>query len=313
MDADAREQLDACLKQASETAGVDLEKDLLKGLGDQWVYYTDPRTGGRGIMGLVLINRLRDPARAEQALTGLEKFAASLLAEQTKNQPVKISFLTTRSGGLTIHYLGTPLITPSWAIHDGNLYVALFPQIVVSAADQAAGKGESILENPDFAALRTRMGIENPTGFQFMDLPRTAPDAYPQWLMVSRLSGFGDLFGVPSPAMLAPPLSRLLPQLTAAGSVSWVDNDGWHAKDVSPFPGSTALATDPFGGAMGMQPLLWGVALPAQVRRSERSVPAQAEPAKPVEPKIEEPRVQPPPDISNPKPPEILPPPRRNP
>ena len=259
VDNDARDAVDAVLKQASEAAGVNLEEDLLKGLGDQWVYYIDPHTGGRGTMGLVLVNHLKNSDKAEQALAGLEKFANAAIAEQTRNQPMKASLLTTKAGDLTIHYLGLPLITPSWTIHDGNLYVALFPQVVVSATDHVAGKSKSVLENPDFAALRTRLGIETPTAFQFMDLPRTAPDAYPQWLMVSRLSGFGDLFGVPSPAMLAPPLSRLLPQLTAAGSVSWVDSDGWHAKAITPFPGSTALSTDPLGGAMGMQPLLLGL------------------------------------------------------
>ena len=291
VDPDARQQLDAALKQASETAGVNLEQDLLKGLGDQWVYYTDPHTGGRGVMGLVLVNRLRDAAKAEQALTGLEKFASSLLAEQTKDQPVKISFLTSKSGDLTLHYLGFPLITPTWTIHDGNLYVAFFPQVVVSATDQVAGKSKSVLENADFVALRARMDVENPTGFQFMDLPRTAPDAYPQWLMLSRVSGFGDLFGVPSPAMLAPPLSRLLPQLTAAGSVTWVDNDGWHAKAISPFPGSTALSTDPFGGMMGMQPLAYGIAAPMQFRKAAEA--PEPRPPAAVEEKIEAPKPPP--------------------
>lgn len=303
VDPQAGDMLDQVLKQASDTVGLSIEDDLLKALGDEWVYYTDPRTGGRGQLGVVVVNKLKDARKAEQSLSKLETFANEQFREQLKNDDVKVSFQTTQHDGLTIHYLATPLLTPSWAIHEGNLYVALFPQVVAAAADEAGrAKGKSILDNKDFVALREHLGVEKATGLQFMDLPRTAPDAYAEWLMVSRASGFADLFGIKSPAMLAPPLSKLLPQLEAAGSASWVDQEGWHAKALSPFPGATALATDPMSNMMAYQPLLWfGLARGA-------SAAPRIEP-----PKVEEipaPKLEPPNLKDFPEPPKVEPPPK---
>jgi prepilin-type processing-associated H-X9-DG protein len=64
-------------------------------------------------------------------------------------------------------------------------------------------------------------------------------------MIISGYVGMGDLFGVPSPAMLVPPLSDLLPELSPAGQVSWVDDAGWHAQGVTPFPGAALIGSDP--------------------------------------------------------------------
>ena len=276
IDPDAGAMIDAGLSQWSDMIKTDLRKDLLASLGDEWAYYTDPTIGGRGLAGFVVVNHLRDPAKAAASLAAVETFANAQLAKSLENEKIKVQVYTTKRGGLTIHYLGTPLISPAWAIQDGNLYVALFPQVVSAAADHVAGKGKSILDNPDFVALRKRLGGEKACGVSFMDLPRTAPDAYAQWVMISRLSGFADLFGVKSPAMLLPPLNKLLPQLTPAGSVTWVDKDGWHMSAVSPFPCATALSTEPLGALLALQPLGMAVALPALSRAREQAVQAKS-------------------------------------
>ena len=183
----------------------------------------------------------------------LETFANIQFAEQMKDEQVKIHIYQTKYNDLTIHYLGTPIVTPSWVIADGNLYIGLFPQVVASAAGHVAAKGKSILDNEQFTDLR-KPGRREPRHDQRLQLHGPAahrrPDAYAQWAMISRLSGFADLFGVQSPPILLPPLGKLLPHLAPAGSVSWTDNDGVHARGVSPFPGATALGTDPMGGQM---------------------------------------------------------------
>ena len=47
------------------------------------------------------------------------------------------------------------------------------------------------------------------SGFSFHDLPQTAPDAYGSWLFISRLAGFGDLFGIKSPPIMIVPAALL--------------------------------------------------------------------------------------------------------
>jgi len=118
-----QEQFDRGLQQAGQAVGFDIQKDLLAAFGTDWVLYAAPQAGGNGVLGMVLVNKLADPANAEQSLTKLEQFANRQIPKGP-NEP-KVSFRTTKVGDTTIHYLAIPLIAPSWAVKDGNLYVAL--------------------------------------------------------------------------------------------------------------------------------------------------------------------------------------------
>src|SRR4029077_13780145 len=103
-----------------------------------------------------------------------------------------------------------------------------YPQVLSAAARNAGQRGNSILQNEGFIALRQRLGGQQISGIQFMDLAKTAPDAYGWWLLISRISGFGDLFGVKAPPMGMPELSKLIAHLGPAGQVSWSDSQGIH-------------------------------------------------------------------------------------
>jgi hypothetical protein len=72
------------------------------------------------------------------------------------------------------------------------------------------------------------------------------------------------VIGVDTPALLLPPLGTLTQHLGVAGSVSWVDDAGWHFRAVSPFPGSVTLASET-AGLMDVQSsaLAAGFLLPA--------------------------------------------------
>ncbi|QOV88450.1 DUF3352 domain-containing protein [Humisphaera borealis] len=263
-------EIERAFGEASKAIGMDIEKDLLATLGDEWVYYVDPMTGGRGLGGIVMLNRLKDAAKAEAAFGKLETLVNDELKKNIREEDVEIKFRTTKSGGTTIHYLGTPLVSPAWAIKDGHLLIGLFPQMVAGAADQI-GATKSILDNPSFQAVRTRLGVANASEVVFMDLPKTAPDSYATWVAISRLVNFSDVLGVPAPAMLLPPLNKLMPHLTPAGSVTWTDKDGIHVKAISSFPGATILASDPLGGMQMMAPMMMGVAMPAMQKAREQA------------------------------------------
>jgi prepilin-type processing-associated H-X9-DG protein len=267
LDPNVRRQIDEALQQASGQLGLDIERDLIGALGHEWVSYTSPTVGGNGLLGMVAVNRLRDAAKAQQTLTKLVAIANRVLEEQLKGEEVTVKLNTVQIDGMDVTYLGTPFVSPAWGVRNGNLFVALYPQNVVAAARAAtaapaqapaggaramapAGAGEgSILDNPDFVAMRQalpgRQGAASISAIQFMDLRLTAPDAYPTWLAISRVAGFGDLFGVQSPPMLLPPLSVLAQHLGPAAGAAWGDDAGWHYRSYSPFPGSTILANDP--------------------------------------------------------------------
>jgi len=205
VDPNAGQVVDQVLSQVSQTVGIDVEKDFLGTLGDQWAYYVDPSVIGRGLLGITIVNHLKDPAKFEQSLTKLEGFANATIAQQTQKEKITIAFRETSVGGLTVHYLAVPIVSPAWAVQDGNLYWSLYPQVTAAAAAHVAQKGKSLLENSAFTAMRSRLAGGSPSSVQFVDLPQLAPNSYGIWVAISRAAGFGDLFGVQSPPMLLLP------------------------------------------------------------------------------------------------------------
>ena len=85
--------------------------------------------------GVVFLNRLKNPAKAEASFAKLEQLVNDELLKNIADKDVSVKFLTTGAGATTIHYLGTPLISPAWAVKDGHLVMALFPQMVAGALD----------------------------------------------------------------------------------------------------------------------------------------------------------------------------------
>lgn len=272
VNADVAGQFDAFMQGIATDSDVDIRKDLLASLGDEWAYFADPTIGGRGIASLTIVNHLKDPEKFEHSQAKIEDYAIRAIEQQTGAQlPVHIAFQTTEINGMTIHYLAIPLISPSWVVHDGNLYVALFPQVAAGAARHASEHGKSIRDNEKFAEIEKRLGQDQPATFEFMDLPQTAPDAYGAWLMVSRIPGIADLFGIKSPPMLMPELPKLMAHLSPAGSVGWADAQGFHMKSIQPFPGSEMIASDPAITALYIEPSLISVMLPALNRAREQA------------------------------------------
>ncbi|HSI32017.1 MAG TPA: DUF3352 domain-containing protein, partial [Tepidisphaeraceae bacterium] len=271
----AGEEFDKGIAQIREMTGVDVQKDLLDALGDQWAVYTDPMGGGNGLMGVVVVNKPRDAAKLEASVGKLEDVANNIIRQQMareRNGPV-IEIKRSTARGVNLHYIGLPLVSPTWAVSDGYWYGGLSPQAVVGAAEHVKSKGKSIKDNPSFVALRKRLGDRPATGFVFADLPKTAPDSYSQSLMFARLVlGFGDLFGANTPPLTLPTLKQLMPHLTVAGGVSWIDDTGWHSHAVEPFPGATMLAAG--GGAqaiIGTQALAASILLPSLNKAREQA------------------------------------------
>src|SRR5262249_10390220 len=187
---------------------------------------------------------------------------------QSHDKDVSIRFQQTKIGDTLVSYVATPLITPAWAVRDGNLYLALYPQNVAAAARVAAG-GKSILDNPDFMAMRKRLNVEKPTGLSYIDTRPTAGEGYQMMLALMRLGlGMGDLFGVTSPEPVLPPLDVIMPHLAPAGSVSYADEAGWHSRSVSPFPGAEILAGQQGIGAAAPA-IIAGFALPAVAKAKQ--------------------------------------------
>ena len=271
IDEDAGGEIDEGIKQVDEALSLDVRQDVLGPLGDEWAYYIAPEITGRGPLGIVVVNRLGDAAKAQASWEKLRGLANDVMGQQLPPD-MKVSFKQAKVGNVTVQYLATPFVTPSWAIANGNLYLGLYPQVVAGAAGHVSREGKSIAENPSFVALRKRLGEQKATAFQFYDLPKTAPTNYQGWLMMSSFGKFGDLLGVDTPPMLLPPMQTLLAHVSVAGSVTWTDAAGWHFRGVTPFPGGTVVASET-AGAMDVQSaaVLSAILLPSLNRSREQA------------------------------------------
>lgn len=252
---------DNALLETSTRLGVDIEADVIQSLGDTWVLYSDPAVVGPFGLGAVLVAELDDAPAAAKAFATLEGHANTMMERQGQG----VRFKTNESGGITIHSLATPMVAPSWAVHQGKLFVALSPQAIVTATVYAGQQNNSIVQNEKFQAVRQALGGRAGSTLMFVDLPQTAPMAYQQYLMLTQMLA-SVTPGDTGAAMLLPPLAEILPHLAPAGEVSWLDDDGWHLLARSPFPGSTLLSQQALfsGGPFGA--LSAGIALPAIAR-----------------------------------------------
>lgn len=239
IDPSAPDKINSGLAIANVLAGINIETDLLQPLGDEWLAYTAPSIGGVGPLGFVAMNHTRDAAKLEHSLGILEKVINDKINSETAADKPRGNIVTAKMDGLTVHYLNTPLITPSWTIKNGNLYFALFPQIVASAANHPTTT--SILQNEDFLAARKRLGGESASAISFFDLPRSAPVGYPYMLAVTRMLGFIDMFGMQTPPAVLPSIEKILPLMSPAASAAWTDDSGLHMRSITPFPGATLL------------------------------------------------------------------------
>jgi prepilin-type processing-associated H-X9-DG protein len=271
IDPQVGQQIDAVLAQVHDSIGVDLQKDVFDQFGDEWAAYQDPMTAGSGVLGYAVVNRVKDAKKLEASLTKLEDVINQIVKSAMGPDAPTIAVERSQIEGTTLHHLAVPLVSPSWAIRDGNLYLGLYPQVVEGAVEQGGAGHKSILDNEDFQAVRKRLGGGAASGGGFANLPRTAPDGYQQLLMVARIYlGGADLFGAQTPAMAIPPLRKIMPELSPSGDVGWTDDAGWHYKSVSPFPGSDMLTPGAGGQVMvAQEALMVSILLPSLNRARE--------------------------------------------
>jgi prepilin-type processing-associated H-X9-DG protein len=268
LDPDTQKMLDQGLGAAGAMTAVNLQTQLFEPLGDEWAFFTDPNVGGNSIMGFVLVNHLDDAKTVETALDKLGLAIGNIITAQAQGDGITIAMRQTKVADVNVRYWGLPFFSPSWTIKDGNLYIALQPQLVASAA-AGAGKAGSILDNPTFTATRKRLAVENAANVSYIDLRETVTSSYATTLAMARLGlGFADMFGMQAPPMVLPPLHKLREQLGPASSATWTDDAGWHMKSITPFPGSELFATEA-NLLMAQQALALSVMLPAMNRGRE--------------------------------------------
>jgi prepilin-type processing-associated H-X9-DG protein len=271
IDPNVAQQLEKGLSAGSLMLGANIERDLIDPIGPHWAAYASPSVGGSGVLGMTIVNRLDDPAKAERTLGLLEMLTNNMIVMQTRKQKdaPRFAFRQTKTDGTTLHFMPMPFFSPSWAVRGQHLYFAAFPQVVSAAAAQAAGAKDSILDNESFTKSRARLDGGKATAVQYLDLPVVGPESYGTVVAMTQMGlGFADLFGVPAPPMVLPPLHKMRPHFGPAIAVARADDRGFYYHKVTPFPGADYFGTQS-QALMGQNALMVSILLPSLNRAKE--------------------------------------------
>jgi hypothetical protein len=195
-------------------------KDILDPVGDQWVIYNAPSTGGFILTGWTLVGTVDDPQRFGRSLETLGKMLADDL-DGTRGGAIR----EFDSDGVTIHYVdstgGIPF-SGSWAVVGDRFIVALYPQLVEDAVRQLKQK-ENILQDERFIAARTRVAQAGGP-LVYVSNPRIVRDVYPLALVI--VSAFRAFDRSMVPGDLLPSMQRLLSYVGGDAMSIHVTDDG---------------------------------------------------------------------------------------
>jgi prepilin-type processing-associated H-X9-DG protein len=200
------------LEQGAEGFGLPI-KDVLGSLGDQWAVYNAQSQGGLVFTGWTLVGTIRDAEKFRKSSDVIRNALSKALGNGEGPAPVR----RIESDGVQIEYVqlgrwNAPF-APAWAVVDGKLIIALYPQHVEDAVAHLKGGGKSLLDNPDFLAAIKRTGSSGPV--IYMSGPKVAENVYPIGLfVVSLINSFGGWGGegeaTAAGADLLPSYQRLL-------------------------------------------------------------------------------------------------------
>ena len=189
-------------------AGLGLPiNSALEPLGDRWTLYHAASTGGIGFTGVTLIVDVKDGEKLSRTLAVLKQVLIAQFAQEDRG-----TVLSYEAAGATIQYLDANrsfnIFLPAWAVVNGKLIVALYPQVVEDAVRQMKDE-QSVLEQPSFAASRKQAGdgglLFYLSGGEFVK------GVYP--LVLPFFVAMHQNFGLDAGEQAAPSAATLLPSL----------------------------------------------------------------------------------------------------
>jgi hypothetical protein len=169
---EAQQSFESGLAGVDENLGFSLENDLLAALGDRVILSSAESQGGFGT-GTVLSISVRDEQKLSETLSKLETALAS-------QAPVTVQ--TVKAGRTEVHYAslraGGPIpVAPAWAVYQGELHVALWPQVICDVIARDAGSASPVTATPAYQAVRQHLGA-SASMISYTDTPRILRKLY---------------------------------------------------------------------------------------------------------------------------------------
>ncbi|MCA9281423.1 MAG: hypothetical protein H6812_08850 [Phycisphaeraceae bacterium] len=162
----------------AEELGFNPDTDFIAHLGDHYTIYQSDTTGGGGLLSMVAVMSLKDPAAFARTHNMIKTKINQLGAREGRGY-VKINSWS--EGGIDAFTLMTPgLPLPveiSWAIVGNYVVAGASPTALWSAASQLRDPKSSILDNKKVVEMAGGR-LDNVMAFEFIDTPRHARQGY---------------------------------------------------------------------------------------------------------------------------------------
>jgi prepilin-type processing-associated H-X9-DG protein len=260
MESDAEADMQKDLAELNAMLGIDV-MSTMKATGDQWLVYGDPSMAGMLGVGFLAVNWARDGAVLAD---NLDKAALAINAELIRNRGPRLA--STDVDGGKIHFLNFPMVSPAVGVHQNRAYLALSPQIIATRIALLSMQLSPIVDSAEYQALLKALNPPKPiAAITYSDLRQTAPimiQSASSLLSIAQMGMLDQGDDAPDFMALLPRIDKIMPHLSPAMDVSWVDDKGLHTRAISPFPMSTALS--PASSLTSTSPaLLAGVLLPS--------------------------------------------------
>ncbi len=259
------------VEQFEERMDMSLTGDVLAGLGDTWTIASAPSYGGF-LTGTLLTVELSDSDRIAEVLEGvLEEFEPML----GPDGPARL--MTTEANRTEIHYLSvarpySPLpVAPAWAINDGRLYIAGWPQVVEAAIIGTGAR--PLTDSSEYRDVREKIQGD-PSILSYVNSPKVIKQTY-QWALMGWTTGSHAVMGraeIPVRPDWLPALPTLQKYFRPQISAISADEEGITFESYGTLPGTGMLS------AAASSPLTPAVLVPAlaEARSKARRVASKS-------------------------------------
>ncbi|MHC4952759.1 MAG: DUF3352 domain-containing protein [Planctomycetota bacterium] len=240
----ATKEVQQILQRYNRVLGIDLRKDLIGSLGDEWGFYVDAPPGGGLIPDMVMFASLRDREKLHKSLRALVERYPDVLAmygEGTVERSPKIRHRKTTFGDHEIHCIeivdrrGEPIpVVPCWTMGKDYVAMALWP----ATLKHALTRKSSLADNPRFQELRAAIP-QGAISCGYWDMPKFVGWGYNT--VVPALQGVQGAinhklkpYGASVNMHDLPPASVILKHLTPVMSYTKIEKDAVRFGYVSP-------------------------------------------------------------------------------
>jgi len=229
---DARDMMFEGMQEAEQELGFRIKQDLFDSVGDVWSIYNSPGDGGLVITGLTGVVQVKDRAKAQKAIDGLERAFSQEFnrGNDDPNNPRRRRYeiKTVEHEGQKIRFINAIgddwVVAPAWCLTKDRFIIAPYPQMVKSYLSRAASTpaGKTLADvasvKPLFAAGSS---AAPPAMVSYIDTPELFKKFYPlAHGMATLICSQIQREGIDIDVSALPTASSILPHLTPdTGSV----------------------------------------------------------------------------------------------